>query len=50
MITGCYYDEAFDLFLDMVLCGVRPSAVTVVSLVQACGVCSRIPSRIWNGN
>ncbi|XVE62885.1 hypothetical protein DITRI_Ditri06bG0155600 [Diplodiscus trichospermus] len=27
---------AFNLFLEMVLCGVRPSAIAMVSLVQAC--------------
>ncbi|KAK8329832.1 hypothetical protein V6Z11_A11G352800 [Gossypium hirsutum] len=36
-VKGCYYVAAFDLFLEMILCGVRPSAITMVSLVQACG-------------
>ena len=36
-VKGCYYVEAFDLFLEMIVCGVRPSAITMVSLVQACG-------------
>ncbi|GMI79555.1 CHLORORESPIRATORY REDUCTION22 [Hibiscus trionum] len=36
-VKGCYYDLAFDLFLEMILCGVRPTAITMVSLVQACG-------------
>ncbi|GMI65618.1 CHLORORESPIRATORY REDUCTION22 [Hibiscus trionum] len=36
-VKGCLYGEAFDMFLEMILCGVRPSAVTMVSLVQACG-------------
>ncbi|XP_022720069.1 pentatricopeptide repeat-containing protein At3g12770-like [Durio zibethinus] len=36
-VKGCYYVEAFDLFLKMILYGVRPSAITMVSLVQACG-------------
>ncbi|XVF06245.1 hypothetical protein REPUB_Repub06bG0031100 [Reevesia pubescens] len=36
-VKGCYYVEAFDLFHKMILCGVRPSAITMVSLVQGCG-------------
>ncbi|GLT67861.1 hypothetical protein SLA2020_401390 [Shorea laevis] len=36
-VKVCQYDEAFNFFLDMLGCGIRPSPVTVVSLTQACG-------------
>ncbi|XP_017976251.1 PREDICTED: pentatricopeptide repeat-containing protein At3g12770 [Theobroma cacao] len=36
-VKGCYYFEALGLFIEMILRGVRPSPITMVSLVQACG-------------
>ncbi|KAG6646445.1 pentatricopeptide repeat-containing protein At3g12770-like [Carya illinoinensis] len=35
-VQACHSNEAFDLFFDMRRLGIRPSPVTMVSLIQAC--------------
>ncbi|KAG2695331.1 hypothetical protein I3760_07G008900 [Carya illinoinensis] len=35
-VQACQSNEAFDLFFDMRRLGIRPSPVTMVSLIQAC--------------
>ncbi|KAL5837883.1 hypothetical protein ACOSQ3_015052 [Xanthoceras sorbifolium] len=36
-VKACQYDKAFGLFHSMCECRIRPSPVTMVSLIQACG-------------
>ncbi|KAF8394520.1 hypothetical protein HHK36_020730 [Tetracentron sinense] len=36
-VGACDFDKAFDLFFKMWGCGIRPSPITMASLIQACG-------------
>lgn len=36
-VKVCQFDEALDLFHDMLDCGIKPSSITLMSLTQACG-------------